>query len=93
MSTANTGIKRATKLIIHRLNDGVDIAGYPHIFDMRDLIPDTDYLAATTDELKELTGEEYVLRRDALIDYVNGQLGYTASNENSTLTDTEMCPL
>lgn len=91
MSTANTGIKRATKLIIHRLNDGIELPGYPLIYDMRNSIP--GLLSATTDDLKQMSNEDYAIRRNAFIDYVNEQIGYLASNESSTLTDLDMCPL
>ncbi len=87
----NTGVARASKLVIHRKVDGVDITGYPVTFDLLTAI--SGYSVITASDLRKLSDAEYNARRDAFIAYAAIQTGYTASTTGSVVTDVVSCPI
>jgi hypothetical protein len=93
----NTGKSRATTLVIERKVGGVNITGYPKTYSLTAAYPTLSLPLLTTAQMRLLSEEAYIARRDAIIAYAKSETQYaetpSAIAVGSINTDTTSCPI
>lgn len=92
MGLVNTGIQRATELVVSKKAGNVPVNGYPRVYRVGDAFG--NFTAISSDELARMTSEGFNARIAGFKAYVESvEVGVSINMEDACRENMEACPI
>lgn len=92
MAITNTGMQRATRLVINKTVGNADAQGYPHTYNFGDAF--SSYKALSSNEIATISVADYRARLAAFKTYVESvEIGVSVNIDDAYRQNLTACPL